>query len=53
MKTGTDASYHGLCIQIVSHLIGSPHIAIQVEVGFDISDTEMVTKVIHKHIFCS
>ena len=41
-----------LGVKLVVHLVCDAKVAVQVKIGADISNSEMVTKITHEHIFC-
>ena len=47
-----DRSHGCLGTQLVSHLVGSPHIAVQIEISIGVPDTEMMTKITHEQFLC-
>ena len=52
VQIGADATDGVLCIQVVSHLVGHTHVAIQVEIKVGIADTQMATQIADEHVFC-
>ena len=53
MQIRADATDGVLRVQVVSHLIGHTHIAIEVEIDIYITNTKMTAQIINKHVFCS
>ena len=52
MKRRADAADSRYRIQIVAHLVGHSHIAVEVEIEVDVTDTKMTTQIADEHIFC-
>ena len=52
MQIRADATDNHLGIKPVGHLVGSAHIAVQIDVGVDISDAKMMAQITYKHGLC-
>ncbi len=53
MQRGADTLDSGLAVELVGHLVGHAHVAVQVEIEIDVSDTEMATQITHEHFLGS
>ena len=54
LKGGTDRTNATLRVKIlvVHQVISTPEVAIEAQIGVDISDTELMAQKVHKHGFC-
>ena len=48
----TNRGHDSLGVEFFGHLVGRPHIAVEVKIQVDVADAEVVTQVIHKHVLC-
>ena len=53
MQGGADAFHRCLAVEVVSHLVGHAHVAVEVEIQVNVADTEMTTQVTHEHFLGS
>ena len=52
VKCRTDTADSSHRVQVVAHLIGHSHIAVEVEIEVDVTDTKMTTQIADEHVFC-
>ena len=52
VQTGADGRNGILTVQVVRHLVGHAHVAVQVEVEIGVSDAEVMTQIAHEHVLC-
>ena len=52
VECGADGCDGVLCVQVVGHLVSSPHVAIKIQVEVSVPDAEVMAQVADQHGFC-